>query len=483
MLPSISLLSSLSFLLLTSATPSPTPEPLRLPLINLDSRQYDPDINVRRSWLDDQAAGLRSKYASQLEGRTLDIHRRELIERDMKKRAVGNVTLVNVGIDASYAAPVQIGNPAQTFLLILDTGSSDLWVAGSQCTTATCRATTTFTSSSSSSFASTNDPFSITYGSGQAQGVIAQDTVAMGGFSVNQQGFAVVNATSANLIRSPISGLMGLAWRALAQTAATPFWQTLAASGQWSSQEMGFYMRRYRGVSGVQSVERQGGEFIMGGVDTARFTGDINYISLPQSSLDFWRIPVQGMTVQGNSVSLNSPQAAIDTGTTLIGVPSTVIKSIYAQIPSSSAMSASSGYEGYYQYPCSTNVSVTMQFGGLSYRISAQDFNLGAFNTRDPTMCTGCFFEMNLSSASPAQWIVGASFLKNVYSTFRYNPPAIGFAALSGSSDTITTGNAANTSTVGTGGSKSAAGRSMELGLGAMGLAVTAGVAGWLAAV
>jgi hypothetical protein len=106
--------------------------------------------------------------------------------------------------------------------------------------------------------------------------------VAMGGFSVNQQGFgeslphcgrprdlesdstAVVNATSANLIRSPISGLMGLAWRALAQTAATPFWQTLAASGQWSSQEMGFYMRRYRGVSGVQSVERQGGEFIMG---------------------------------------------------------------------------------------------------------------------------------------------------------------------------------------------------------------------------
>jgi hypothetical protein len=59
-------------------------------------------------------------------------------------------------------------------------------------------------------------------------------------------------------------------------------------------------------------------------------------------------------------------------------------------------MSASSGYEGYYQYPCSTNVVVTLQFGGLSYRISSQDFNLGAFNTRDSTMCTGAFFEMNL---------------------------------------------------------------------------------------
>lgn len=107
----------------------------------------------------------------------------------MRKRAVGNVTLVNIGIDASYAASVSIGSPAQSFLLILDTGSSDLWVAGSQCTTQTCRSLTTFTTGSSSSYATSQAPFSITYGSGAAQGIISQDTVAMGGFSVNQQGF------------------------------------------------------------------------------------------------------------------------------------------------------------------------------------------------------------------------------------------------------------------------------------------------------
>jgi hypothetical protein len=279
MLFSTDLLFALSLLGLTSAAPSPSPGPLKIPLVHLNSRQYSPDIAIRRSWLEDQASGLRSKYAGQLEGRTLDIHKRELAAHELRKRAVGNVTLVNIGIDASYAGSVQIGNPAQTFLLILDTGSSDLWVAGSQCTTQTCRAITTFTTSSSSSFGSNNAPFSITYGSGQAQGVVAQDTIAMGGFSVNQQGFggslitrnrqitdctAVVNSTSANLIRSPVSGLMGLGWRALAQTGVTPLWQTLAASGQWSSQEMGFYMRRYRGVNGAQSIERQGGEFIMG---------------------------------------------------------------------------------------------------------------------------------------------------------------------------------------------------------------------------
>lgn len=74
----------------------------------------------------------------------------------------------------------------------------------------------------------------------------------------------MVNTTSANLITAPISGLMGLAFRQLAQTASTPFWQTLATSGSWDRQEMGFYMRRYRGTRGVQAVERNGGEFVMG---------------------------------------------------------------------------------------------------------------------------------------------------------------------------------------------------------------------------
>jgi hypothetical protein len=43
-------------------------------------------------------------------------------------------------------------------------------------------------------------------------------------------------------------------------------------------------------------------------------------------------------------------------------------------------------------------------------------------------------------SQSPISWIVGASFLKNVYSVFRYNPLAIGFAQLSGSAQSVSNG-------------------------------------------
>lgn len=82
---------------------------------------------------------------------------------------------------------------AQNFDLILDTGSSDLWVATSSCTSCdainscTSCASTEFTTSKSSSFQSSGTPLQINYGSGSVQGAISQDTVSFGGFTITQQ--------------------------------------------------------------------------------------------------------------------------------------------------------------------------------------------------------------------------------------------------------------------------------------------------------
>ena len=107
-----------------------------------------------------------------------------------------------------------------------------------------------------------------------------------------------------------------------------------------------------------------------------------------------------------------------------------------------------SGNQGLWEFPCDTNLNISMQYGGLSYQISAADMNLGQF-IRGSSMCTGAFFQMDMSSQSPISWIVGASFLKNVYSIYRYDPTAIGFAALSGQSDSVSNGT--NTPTTGGG--------------------------------
>jgi hypothetical protein len=82
------------------------------------------------------------------------------------------------------------------------------------------------------------------------------------------------------------------------------------------------------------------------------------------------------------------------------------------------------------------------------------------------------------SGNSPIQWIVGASFLKNVYSVFRYNPTAIGFAALTGNESSVTSGSASNTtsSSTGSGSGKSSSGASVRE-VGVLGLVISVAIA------
>ncbi|WVO15347.1 hypothetical protein L204_103003 [Cryptococcus depauperatus] len=405
---------SLTLLPLVLATAIPSNTPNYVPLQALKSRQFSDYLDERQAWLIGQSKALRIKYESLLNDEGKEMLRRDRLEemakRDLKGRTTGTVNLVDVSLDASYCGQVTIGSQNSQFLVIMDTGSSDL-------------------------FKTSNTPFKISYGSGDAEGYIGNDDVKMAGFTVTGQTFAVVTETSADILKAPLSGLMGLAFDKIASSGSKPWWQTLVESGSWDSPEMGVFMKRYRGDNSATKIEQDGGAIIFGGLDTSKYDGGLNYVSIADSDRDYWRIPLEGMSVQGNRIDVSSsfggnPQCAIDTGTTLIGVPFATAESIYSQIPGAEALPSSIlGASGYYQYPCDTNVTVKLQFGGQQYTISKADMNLGSFTT-DTSMCTGAFFVQQLSSRSPVQWIVGASFLKNVYTSFRYNPAAIGFAAL-----------------------------------------------------
>jgi len=211
---------------------------------------------------------------------------------------------------------------------------------------------------------------------------------------------------------------------------ATPWWLTLAQSSSWSEPLFAFYMKRYRDVAGAQSTESDGGTATFGYLDSSLYSGDITYIPLPAAS-EYWEIPMASMSMQGSNINMGgATAAAIDTGTTLIGGPSDVVAAIYAAIPGSRRMTGS--YANYYEYPCSANIDYKITFGTYTITMRDADFNLGKYSS-DSSMCTGAVFIQNMPANSPIQWIVGDTALKNVYSVYRYQPAAIGFASLPGS--------------------------------------------------
>ncbi|KAH9926259.1 aspartic peptidase domain-containing protein [Epithele typhae] len=369
-------------------------------------------------WLLSQKHGIESKYTSSGQSR---------------KRANGLNLLTNQNADSSYYGSIAVGTPAISYNVILDTGSADLWLAASSSglSSNSLSGISMFNSSASSSFKDLETNFSISYGSGSARGTLGQDVVQFAGFEVQKQTFGVVTQVSDNLLTSPVSGLMGLGFSTIASSGATPFWEALAnADRTLDSPLMAFQLTRFIDVAKAQTLE-PGGTFNLGAVNSSLFTGDIDYQSIPSGEEGYWIQELAGLAVNGESVSLpsgSSSYAAIDTGTTLVGGPDQYISALYAQIPGSQALTGENA--GYYTYPCSTNVNVTMRFGSssISWPISNADFLL---TQASATLCVGAFFSLDTSGTSAPPWIIGDTFLKNVYTVFRSSPASVGFATLS----------------------------------------------------
>jgi cathepsin D len=99
-----------------------------------------------------------------------------------------------------------------------------------------------------------------------------------------------------------------------------------------------------------------------------------------------------------------------------------------------------------FQYiACSTTVNVAISFGGQTWSISPDDFKLAQVSS---SQCVGAIFVFSGPSSGPG-WIVGDTFLKNVYSVFRANPASVGFAALAPDAQSSVTQNGVPTATIG----------------------------------
>jgi len=356
--------------------------------------------------------------------------------RGRKRASSADISIVNQDADASYFGSVSIGTPGQTLNVILDTGSSDLWVVDTTCQTCL-RGTPVFDPTKSSSFAQSlgNQQTTIQYGSGSVAGQIAQESVSMGGFTVPKQVFLAADQTSDGLLDGTVSGIMGLAFSAIASTQSTPFWQALVQGNQLTAPEMSFWLTRVRGTTASTQQDQNGGVFTLGGMNSSLFTGDVEFLNMPVSTPSFWLLSMSAITVQGKSVPVTSGQtalSAIDTGTTLIGGPTTDVQAIWAAVPGSQAVP---GMDGFFSFPCTASVVITLSFGGKSWPINSDDMNLGPIS-RGSSQCLGGIFDLGLGSnivsgSGNPSWVVGDTFLKNVYSVFRATPPSVGFAQLS----------------------------------------------------
>ncbi|RYY31439.1 hypothetical protein EON62_06400, partial [archaeon] len=134
--------------------------------------------------------------------------------------------------EAQYYGPVTVGTPGQTFKVIFDTGSSNLWIPANNCTN--CGLHTKFNAGASSSYVANGAPFYIEYGSGPVSGYLGEDTVNMGGINVPGITFAEITDASGLGLAYDIGsfdGILGMAFQSISVDNLPPVFISMVNQG------------------------------------------------------------------------------------------------------------------------------------------------------------------------------------------------------------------------------------------------------------
>ncbi|MGH0160378.1 UNVERIFIED_CONTAM: hypothetical protein FKN15_039302 [Acipenser sinensis] len=82
-------------------------------------------------------------------------------------------------MDISYYGVISIGTPPQSFKVVFDTGSANLWVPSIYCNSNACSNHNKFNPNLSSTYRSTSQTVAIQYGTGSMTGLLGYDTVTV----------------------------------------------------------------------------------------------------------------------------------------------------------------------------------------------------------------------------------------------------------------------------------------------------------------
>ncbi|GJJ15915.1 hypothetical protein Clacol_010193 [Clathrus columnatus] len=268
--------------------------------------------------------------------------------------------------DGEFAGNIGIGTPRQPFSVMFDTGSADLWVPSSSCTSPSCAKKNKYTLGQSSTAKPQFGKFKIGYEGGtDVSGDIVTDTVTIAGITVVDQYFSPVTTLSDDYAEYNAHGVIGMAYPCMSDMGKDPFFVTAFKQGKVTKNEFSFKL------SSPSSV-------YLGGTDESLYNTDsLEFYDLSDTR-GHWQIGGASVTVVGSG----------QTKLNRISGPPSEVADFYSTIPGSQPDPLPDSDTIQYSLPCSSMPSVSFNWGKKSWTISSADFNLG-HTDKDPSRCIG----------------------------------------------------------------------------------------------
>lgn len=308
------------------------------------------------------------------------------------------------GTDYSYFIEAQIGSKGKKMYMLVDTGAGSSWIMGSGCSSKACGMHNSFGTSDSDTLQTTDKTFSIAYGSGKVSGSLVKDTISIAGMSFKYQ-FGLATTTSDQFVQFAFDGILGLG---IKDGANENFLSVMDEANAVDSNI--FCVALNRASDGTNE-----GEISFGSTNEDKFEGEIAYSDLSHG--DDWAINVDEMAYNGKKAGVGGIVAYIDTGTSFIFGPEDLVKKLHDAIPGSSSSDGTT-----YSVPCDSDGTLTFTFSGVDYEVSASDWISPKNNNG---LCTSNIYGHEVVKGA---WLLGDTFLKNVYAVFDKDKRRIGMS-------------------------------------------------------
>ncbi|KAF7336250.1 Peptidase A1 domain-containing protein [Mycena venus] len=385
--------------------------------------------------------------------------------------------------DLLYTVPIQLGNTSTLVDLgvIIDTGSSDLWVITSDCVANACANSQKTAHVPAGSLTKTGANVTMRYGDSTtgtfASGPVAMDTVSIAGVAIENQLFGAINETTSPIVQLGAAGILGLGFPTESQILSTAVINQFGKTGTTdhlvaSSFDDGPLLARIAQTGALEmpmftvSLQRSTidvsgtGALTLGklpdGIDNSSLTWvpvrlyspAEGGISAPTFAPDEvyplrWEIDLEGVFLDGveiapstvptsGGVNATRMSALIDTGNSILRGPSDVVSNILGAIsPSYTPDDPNSAISA-----CAKAHNLAFKIGGQMFPIDPRDLP-SPVSTNDASTCM-----INKIAATDApgpgalfRWNLGDPFIKSNLVAFHFgnlthpsqDPPRIGF--------------------------------------------------------
>jgi hypothetical protein len=237
------------------------------------------------------------------------------------------------------------------------------------------------------------------------------DKVAVGAATATRQAVEAATSVSSQFSSDvDTDGLLGLAFSSINTVSPTPqttFFDTIKSS---LSKPLFTATLKYHAA----------GSYDFGYLDSSKYTGTITYTNI-DSSQGFWQFSFSGYSIGTGSTVSSTINGIADTGTTLLYLPTAVVRAYYAKVSGSS----NSNTYGGYVFPCSATLpDFSLTLAGVKQRVPGKYINYAPVEDGSST----CFGGIQVNTGIGFS-IFGDIFLKSKYVVFENaGTPRIGFA-------------------------------------------------------